>query len=1220
MKIKKVTIHNLNSLRLKASIDFSAPPLADAGLFAITGDTGAGKTTILDAITLALYGRVHRNKDVKEVMSYGAVESLAEVEFEAGEGIYRSKWSIWRARRKEDGQILGPDRELSQYNPKTGEFEILAQKKGDSDQLIEQITGLDYDRFSRSVLLSQGDFAAFLRAGERERSELLERITGTEVYSILSKGAFQKFRQEEERLAQARRELETLRIMDPVEIETLQAEQTQLRRDAVQLKSEMEAAASALQWRRQLVALEQKSAELAAERQVLSAALDATLPDVQRLDLHVRATALQPLLERAGEARERVAALETEIRDISASLAAKHAAVEETSAAVQSAHAHWEALRLRFNERKPLFDQALELDAGIRQLAEPLQSIERKYSALAKDRQKLQGTQSETEASLRETLAIIANAETLLAENAADAQLQEDFPKIEIKLAELRSAWSDKKQAVQQADTFAEAVEAAQAELLKKESRAAETAVQLEQLKAQFKAAAPEHFATNRQELLELTNNEIEQLQQRRGNIEQLYRLYDEYQGLLRELSGYEEQLENLQREDLDVNKQMMTALEAMDAIDRQLEFKQAVYEQQQIIANYEKDRQLLQEGEPCPLCFATVHPFREKQFKPFVDQAKLELESVKAQSDLLREHYRKLSRRQSDIGVRIANLSGGEMQELSGQIASQFERIMAYEERIAGFVAHTAAEDFHATPGLALATRLAEAERIIEEKKLARNELIKRSKELDSLESEWQAFSDELAGKRNETTLLQERLFNAKERQSSAEVRYAALCSEIDELLSPYGLKFEEQQAKSDIETLRRRRDEWQQSSQQRAEAEKNKELLEQRIEQGRARLLEMESELQALTAERTTLQSELETLQNRRAALSVGPDPKAGREQEALELEQALQSSDTAKESLRKLEAEFASLQSLLAQRRSDELEARSKSEGFYQKLEDAAVKAGFAGAAALREALLPPAEAAAIEAQKTELERKILELDAAIRNTAQSLKAEDARQLSPAPAEELEARLNELQTANETLQQRLGAIHSTLEEDQKRRREASELQARVERQHVEFRRWARLNELIGSADGKKFRVFAQGLTLRKLVALANEHLQRLSGRYVILRKSDEDLELEIMDTFQADNRRSVNTLSGGESFLVSLALALGLSDLAGRNAAIRSLFIDEGFGTLDDNSLDLAISTLENLQAAGKTIGIISHVKELKERIGAQIFVRKSGNGFSTVEVRG
>lgn len=129
MKIRKISIQNLNSLRIKTSIDLCAPPLSNVGLFAITGDTGAGKTTILDAITLALYGRVHRNKDVKEVMSFGAVESLAEVEFEAGDGIYRSKWSIWRAHRKEDGNLLGPVRELSRYNPETGEFDILAQKK-----------------------------------------------------------------------------------------------------------------------------------------------------------------------------------------------------------------------------------------------------------------------------------------------------------------------------------------------------------------------------------------------------------------------------------------------------------------------------------------------------------------------------------------------------------------------------------------------------------------------------------------------------------------------------------------------------------------------------------------------------------------------------------------------------------------------------------------------------------------------------------------------------------------------------------------------------------------------------------------------------------------------------------------------------------------------------------------------------------------------------------
>ena len=155
---------------------------------------------------------------------------------------------------------------------------------------------------------------------------------------------------------------------------------------------------------------------------------------------------------------------------------------------------------------------------------------------------------------------------------------------------------------------------------------------------------------------------------------------------------------------------------------------------------------------------------------------------------------------------------------------------------------------------------------------------------------------------------------------------------------------------------------------------------------------------------------------------------------------------------------------------------------------------------------------------------------------------------------------------------------------------------------------------------ADGKKFRVFAQGLTLKKLTVLANKHLEQLNGRYFIYKRSDENLTLDIIDTFQADNIRSMNTLSGGESFIVSLALALGLSDLAGRNTTINSLFIDEGFGSLDEATLDLAISTLENLQSTGKIIGIISHVNALKEQISTQIILKKKASGFSELEIIG
>ena len=211
-----------------------------------------------------------------------------------------------------------------------------------------------------------------------------------------------------------------------------------------------------------------------------------------------------------------------------------------------------------------------------------------------------------------------------------------------------------------------------------------------------------------------------------------------------------------------------------------------------------------------------------------------------------------------------------------------------------------------------------------------------------------------------------------------------------------------------------------------------------------------------------------------------------------------------------------------------------------------------------------------------------------------------------------------MNENVAEATALQQQIGALTEQQRQHQAQQARAKGLTEQLDIQRNGYRRWAELNDIIGQADGKKFRMFAQGLTLQKLAQLANRHLQQLHGRYLIHKQSGDTLELDIVDKYQADNRRSMNTLSGGESFLVSLALALGLSDLAGRNANIRSLFIDEGFETLDDQALDTAITTLENLQSSGKTIGVISLVKELKERISTQVRLVKKGGGVSVVEV--
>lgn len=164
-----------------------------------------------------------------------------------------------------------------------------------------------------------------------------------------------------------------------------------------------------------------------------------------------------------------------------------------------------------------------------------------------------------------------------------------------------------------------------------------------------------------------------------------------------------------------------------------------------------------------------------------------------------------------------------------------------------------------------------------------------------------------------------------------------------------------------------------------------------------------------------------------------------------------------------------------------------------------------------------------------------------------------------------------------------------------------------------------WSKLNDLLGSANGNKFKTIAQGYTLDVLLSYANKHLEELTQRYSLQKISD-TLALQVVDNDMLGEVRSVHSLSGGESFLISLALALGLSSLSSNRMKIESLFIDEGFGALDIDTLSIAMDALDNLQTQGRKIGVVSHVEEMKERITTQIQVLKSANGRSSVRVIG
>jgi len=199
---------------------------------------------------------------------------------------------------------------------------------------------------------------------------------------------------------------------------------------------------------------------------------------------------------------------------------------------------------------------------------------------------------------------------------------------------------------------------------------------------------------------------------------------------------------------------------------------------------------------------------------------------------------------------------------------------------------------------------------------------------------------------------------------------------------------------------------------------------------------------------------------------------------------------------------------------------------------------------------------------------------------------------------------------------LQEALGGIRRDLGNNELARSKQQQQAEKIDNQKIELARWAALHELIGSADGKKFRNFAQGLTFEMMISHANQQLSKMTDRYQLIRDAEQPLDLNVIDYYQAGDIRSTKNLSGGEGFIISLALALGLSRMASRNVRVDSLFLDEGFGTLDEDALDTALETLGSLQQEGKLIGVISHVPALKERISTQIRVSPGTGGRSTL----
>jgi exonuclease SbcC len=266
-----------------------------------------------------------------------------------------------------------------------------------------------------------------------------------------------------------------------------------------------------------------------------------------------------------------------------------------------------------------------------------------------------------------------------------------------------------------------------------------------------------------------------------------------------------------------------------------------------------------------------------------------------------------------------------------------------------------------------------------------------------------------------------------------------------------------------------------------------------------------------------------------------------------------------------------------------------------------------------------LLDKSERAALESLYKSLNEKLVLATAHLETCRHQLKFQLELELTNEDSAAIAEKINHVNESLQEMNRELGQLRQILKDDDIRQQKIQLVKSEIEAQQKIYEKWASLSGLIGSADGKKFNQFAQGLTLDRLLLVSNHHLQLLNDRYRLKRNiTDQGLRLLIIDKYQADNEREIVTLSGGESFLVSLALALGLSEMTSKLTTIDSLFIDEGFGTLDADTLEVALEALRGLQIGGKTIGIISHVERLKEEIYTQVEITKGADGFSTLKV--
>ncbi|MDC9728022.1 MAG: AAA family ATPase [Methyloprofundus sp.] len=1225
MRILAIRGKNLASLAAEFEILLEEGALQHAGLFAITGQTGAGKSTLLDALCLALYDQIPRlpkgngvsighkdesentrvnSHDVSSILRRGTANGYAEVDFIGSDKqIYRSHWAISRARNKVNGRLQTQKITLTHCQSN----EIIGHTKTETLKEIASKIGLSFDQFRRSVLLAQGDFAAFLKAKKDERSSLLEKMTGTDIYSQLSEAAFDRATKEKQALTTIQEKLHDKIPLTTEERRALEEQREALKTQQATLASQTESKQKQLAWYKTKEQLEQELADLQTQTNQITAQWDSQAEQRDLLKKIDEVQVLRPLLQQQAQLNKDCHSANEELsaHQESLSLANDKQAIliKQTTAAELTYTTH----KKTWQDSQVLLTQAQILDTQIRENkahGEQLKEEDSSQNAALKTTKTNLNQLHNKSNSLAQS---ITNSEQWQEQHTELTPLINEWGRWESDLKTLTHCQQELAQLAQKEHHLNEGLTDTQANLVQLKSADALFIQQksplidsLEKLTLYWKNTS-----------LEEINQARHTLEQEKNSLEKNLQRAEKQLVLQSELQREQENLTALVKTELTLTKENTALIAQQKITSAQLSEAQQSFHLLQAANNrsVKELRASLSEGTPCSVCGSEDHPWA-KEHNP--------LQQATAEQDL---RVKQLNQEKEDNIKRLAGL-GSQQAQLTKDIAFCQTQIAEYTLQLkspdfSSEVSNELIEQFKVdivdinTRYLAAQTKQSEA--------------LTQQKQRENQQAQLQELDDKHSAHTKKITLLNEKIKLDSQQQASIKSSVSRETYKKNELIASLSTPLQS------IEDWQIRVSEDPSFTMQLQQSVQHWQKCDQEINTANLKLIDIQQKIkvaesenqqqlkiqQKIRLEIETQQTNLQQLINNRQSYFSGKPAK----EVAQQLQQTLAVAEKKQRQLNKelteLQLEIKTQQQSIKHWQSEILRREEAHKQINHDLAQELQKHKLS-LETLNSHLSHSENWIKQENTRQQALLQTKQQTAAFLSVKQStLKTHQENQATEEKENLLEI-LQQLQTEQEENNAAMESCVFALRTDDEKIAAGQHLAKSIKKQTEIWEQWESLNDLIGSKNGQKFRIFAQGLTLETLLAYTNEHLQEFAKRYSLERVNGSDLELQVIDRDMADEIRSVHSLSGGESFLVSLALALGLASLSSNRIQVESLFIDEGFGSLDPETLDIAIASLDTLQSLGRKVAVISHVPALVERIGTQIKVEKQGGGHSTIKV--